>query len=597
MKAFTQPLSKGLITFGCFLLTFASGAFAQGDPGTDDDGFIVEIVSPPGIAQLLQNSFTDCGWFGSSYGPSLTEELCGEVVWAMPDSLACGPLPPGSLTDKIALIRRGDCSFSLKVYHAQEAGAKAVIIVNHYNNSLDGPCFARVDASTYLGGMLGVDSADAVNIPSIFIQRQTGEQIAGALDAGETVEVCFGFPSMLFATTAYHYATPVSQVDTLDHIGVVFVNREPNTIFDVGLTAVVEEPDGNMVTLTRTVDSAETGVDNLIYFFPAYVPPAVPGKFKVTYSNDVYTSGRDSVVAFFEHTDYTYASDNLALEPGGISNDATFAAANFFTQYGALCLTNESGAVATYVTLGLANAADLHIPNPFGAENDLQIFLYDADIDDDGVWEFTTSSNSFDDMAAGLVGYAIYPVNGTEGVDDLFSVQLDDLNNPGTFAVNLKPNHPYFISIAYDGVPAGTGIMPRYSNTTDQNYADFPTTRLLLDQMYSGWNGAEQVLRLQLEGFDPNFVNVTAPSLDVDIQLLPNPAIDLLRVNLDFGEITSAATVTLMNGLGQSVRSERLSNFRDGQLTFDVRDLASGTYILSVRNSEGVAIRKVAVCH
>ncbi len=570
-------------------------------PGTDGDGFVLEIVSPSSIAQLLQNTFNECGWVEATFGGEITEELCGEVVWATPDSLGCTALTPGSLTDKIALIRRGSCDFSAKVFNAQKAGAKAVIVANHYTGQFDQACATYVDAATFFGGMSGGVNADSVTIPAVFIQRQTAEQISGVLDAGGTVEVCFGFPTMFSPTAAYHYATPVSQVDTLDHIGVVFVNREPTTIYNVGLRAVVEEPDGNMVTIDRTLDSAESGVDNLIYFFPAYVPAAIPGKFKVTYSNDVYSSARDSVVAYFEHTEYTYAVDNLDIVPGGAAADAaTFAAANFFTQYGAMCLTNESGAVATYATFGLANAAAIHSTTGTQGENDLFVYLYDADVDNDGVWEFAPGAASFDDLAAGLVGLTVYEIKGTEGVDSLFSVPIADLNDPFKFSVTLKPNHPYYVSVSYDGVISGLGVMPAYSFTNKIEYVDplFFTTPLFIDQMYSGWANVSQILRLQLEGFDPgNTINTTVAKLDVNIEMLPNPAVDVLRVNLDFGKPTNTAVVSLMNGLGQVQQSERLTNLESGQVRFNVGNLASGTYLLSVRTPEGVAVEKVMICH
>ncbi len=570
---------------------------AQGDPGTDDDGFIVEIVSPPGIAQLLQNTFSDCGWVGSTYGPSLTEELCGEVVWAMPDSLGCVPLPAGSLDGKIAFIRRGTCGFSLKVYHAQQAGAKAVIVTNNYANTFDQPCAAyNADGSLFFGGMSGLDSATAVTIPSIFVQRLTGEQIDGALNAGQKVEVCFGFPSMLSPITAYHYATPLSQVDTLDNIGVVFVNREPTTLYNVGLTAVVEEPDGNMVTLNRTVDSAESGIDNLIFFFPAYAPPAVKGKFKVTFSNDVYTSQRDTIEGFFEHTDYTYATDNLVVQAGGAANDQSFVDAGLVFQSGALCLTNETGAIATYATFGLTNAADIYVPGGVNGENDFSIFLYDGDAGDDGTWDIEgATTSSWNDLAGGLVGYAIYSVTGNEGVDELIDIKLDNINNPGAPVV-LKPNHPYFISFYYDGNAANTGIMPRMSISADVSYANFPTTGLELGSWFSGWNGVQLVQRLHLDGYEPTTIKTTVPKLNVDVKITPNPATDILRTSLDFGKNVDA-TLTLMTGLGQVVRREHLSNFQSGQMTFNVNDLAAGSYLLSIRTADGVAIEKVVISH
>ena len=46
-------------------------------------------------------------------------------------STACTALPAGSLSGEIALVSRGTCSFSQKVYDAEQAGAVAVIVVNN----------------------------------------------------------------------------------------------------------------------------------------------------------------------------------------------------------------------------------------------------------------------------------------------------------------------------------------------------------------------------------------------------------------------------------------------------------------------------------
>ncbi len=46
-------------------------------------------------------------------------------------STACTALPAGSLTGRIALISRGTCSFSQKIYDAEQAGALAAVVVNN----------------------------------------------------------------------------------------------------------------------------------------------------------------------------------------------------------------------------------------------------------------------------------------------------------------------------------------------------------------------------------------------------------------------------------------------------------------------------------
>jgi minor extracellular serine protease Vpr len=50
---------------------------------------------------------------------------------------ACAALPPGSLTGKAVLIRRGGCTFYVKAFNAQMAGAAAVILYNNVAGALN----------------------------------------------------------------------------------------------------------------------------------------------------------------------------------------------------------------------------------------------------------------------------------------------------------------------------------------------------------------------------------------------------------------------------------------------------------------------------
>ncbi len=86
---------------------------------------------------------------------------------------ACTALPVGSLTEKIGLVERGNCNFTVKVKNAQNAGAMAVII---YNN-----------VAGAVGGMSGTDAT--ITIPSVFITDTEGEYIKSQLSANTTVNV------------------------------------------------------------------------------------------------------------------------------------------------------------------------------------------------------------------------------------------------------------------------------------------------------------------------------------------------------------------------------------------------------------------------
>jgi hypothetical protein len=72
----------------------------------------------------------------TTFGVAITTPITANVVLindgvSFPTSLGCSTSTAGSLTGKIALIRRGDCPFSDKIKFAQDAGAIAVIMMNN----------------------------------------------------------------------------------------------------------------------------------------------------------------------------------------------------------------------------------------------------------------------------------------------------------------------------------------------------------------------------------------------------------------------------------------------------------------------------------
>jgi hypothetical protein len=81
---------------------------------------------------------------------------------------ACSPLPAGSLTGQVALIRRGTCSFYQKAFNAQAAGAAGVVL---YNNA------AGFVSPTVAG-------TPAITIPVVAVTAARGVLIDGRLATG-----------------------------------------------------------------------------------------------------------------------------------------------------------------------------------------------------------------------------------------------------------------------------------------------------------------------------------------------------------------------------------------------------------------------------
>ena len=100
----------------------------------------VSVTAPEPVPANLKNFQIG----GAAFGPTATSVvgpaplIPGERVStaATDKSLGCSltgdvsPFPAGSLTGSIALIERGVCNFSEKVYNAQRGGAIAAIIYN-----------------------------------------------------------------------------------------------------------------------------------------------------------------------------------------------------------------------------------------------------------------------------------------------------------------------------------------------------------------------------------------------------------------------------------------------------------------------------------
>lgn len=98
---------------------------------------------------------------------------------------ACLPATnPFDISGKIALIRRGNCNFSNKVFRAQEAGALAVIV---YDTVPSNPVRLSMSSTGILG----------ITIPAVFVTKEIGEEMVAQMANGP-VNVKLEVPSDLY---------------------------------------------------------------------------------------------------------------------------------------------------------------------------------------------------------------------------------------------------------------------------------------------------------------------------------------------------------------------------------------------------------------
>ncbi len=110
----------------------------------------------------------------TTFGPTLTATGVTADVKLSPVENACTPLPAGSLTGYIGLVKRGECDFTTKVKNTQVAGAVATIIYS-------------LPDSAPTGGMAGTDNT--ITIPSVLIDNGEGVYMKNLIESGKNVNI------------------------------------------------------------------------------------------------------------------------------------------------------------------------------------------------------------------------------------------------------------------------------------------------------------------------------------------------------------------------------------------------------------------------
>lgn len=145
-----------------------------------------------------------------SFTPALETEL--EVVddgGASGDpSLGCAPLV-GFSAGRIAVTRRGACTFYDKASIAQAAGAAAIIVVNNGECAGLGP-----DSDDCVIDMDGGADAGEVDIPVVMLSLADGGEILAELGAGGTVRATLGAtPGAAFELSSYGFLVDLQEID------------------------------------------------------------------------------------------------------------------------------------------------------------------------------------------------------------------------------------------------------------------------------------------------------------------------------------------------------------------------------------------------
>lgn len=390
-----------------------------------------------------------------------------------------------------------------------------------------------------------------------------------------------------FFYPASSYATPESQIEigTFGFFGRVTNNGtlpQPNVkltaqVLNVTTGAILHEASATFGTVNPG-DSVDIDIAG------QWVPAVAQGLYRVQYtvsSDSTDARPGDNIDGDnFECTDAIFSKENGptgAFRPGTL---ADYVVANYYrmsplSQENYRAIGFEfTGAVDAGVDLGaivaeayLFKVDDATVDPDFAGFETADLFSPSL------IWRGTGSF----DFPAGAQSYAIQPVG------------LEDVDN-GVLGVNLDNGGRYFACIGYTG--AANHIIYHASNDRTR-HPFFISSAIYTSQWFLGGFGEDwnPVLRMIID-----LVSTTdnTPLPESSMSLFPNPVQDVLNVQVNFEQPTTT-TITIADITGRVILFEDRENLVNETLTYNLPQLASGTYLARIATKAGTLTRKFVV--
>jgi minor extracellular serine protease Vpr len=190
-EASTRLVNKGVVVVASIGNSGANGVYSAGAPGVGEKVIGVAsfenshvrapgfTISPDDTAVTYNDSTSQSQTIPDPPNPPTTgtfpiaETPAGDAVGTVPPAAlpaddGCAPLPAGHFAGKVALIRRGTCSFTIKAQNAEAAGALALVLYNNQSGAV-----SPIVAAT-----------PQVTIPVVMILQSSGELIHNRLVSG-----------------------------------------------------------------------------------------------------------------------------------------------------------------------------------------------------------------------------------------------------------------------------------------------------------------------------------------------------------------------------------------------------------------------------
>lgn len=599
---------------------------------------VFEVETPANVKGFynigIGDSAASLSYFGYALwgnGDISKKSVRGELkLVASKDSLA-GTALSEDFTGKIAVIYRGTYGYAQKALNAQNAGAIAVVILNHGIQQSGAPKLDEVfDMS---GALSGENPSTAtglkVNIPVVMISANDRDKLVAEIKNGSTIIANIGKKNTLDYDLSINTTLILPMYKTRplsltkagmvhDTLGVVVYNKGAKNMYDIlGVLDVRKDGGNSLYADTIYIDSMEApGVDKRDTLYLTFKPfknteDLTVGKYQVTYS-------------FINLKDKNAGVDTVLIDQYNMDNTAS----GFFFVTDSI---NSAGYITSYTTVK-SNVGDTvnYVNQPYWStalyagpikeafkactvfENDhskgLQIsgvdFLaYSFDQNTAGdyllnkkfgieVFQWSPSIASIFDANFGIKTDDLISLHtGEYTFDKKYKSHYGNYNLP-TNAIELQDDARYLVCVSTTDTIIGFGFDQTFDNKWTSYYNNRMLSPVYVDGKYysSGFGfDATSAVSLRISAVeDKSSVNEVALNT---VKVTPNPSTGKFNVIAAQGSIE----VVVTDMAGKVVYNYSNKNQTSMTHTFDISNVETGVYVAKIVNNGETSVVKLQV--
>lgn len=483
------------------------------------------------------------------------------------------------LSGKIAIIYRNTCSFTTKVLNAQNAGARAVVIVN------------REDA---LLGMLGDATLGIqVTIPAVFINNLDGAALIAEMANGP-VEVFIGnklgaFTTDLGAVKGEFLIAPYGGNNSMLFggftPGLQAYNYGIDDLPNATITASIDGPNGNYYseTIATPLNSGDT-----TFLFPGNTEEFSAWS-ETAYDNGNYTltytleAGLADDFPFDNLYTAEFSIQDDVLSASRLENTGAFVTpvysnypSNATTEYQSCWMVQEPNIDGMIVDgMWIVGHTDTSVNAYAGSEIFVNAYQWDdgwVDLNDPNYDFAAATTNAFDNL--NLLSFGTYYPASDNDVDQPSWVQFQSaltLQNSVRYLFCAQTFTPDIISFGYD---SALDYGANYSILSQ------PVSPVNTDGTWfiAGWNGSSA----PSFALTQTYVGLDDPAL-LQGSAYPNPANDQVTVSVN---ATGDASLEIVDITGKVVFNAPVT-LDNGQATVNIAGFDAGVYIFNLTTEEG----------